>query len=286
MNYPTIYHLVENAMKKFLYLLPAIWFAVQAQAQGIPDPPNPPRLANDFANVLTSEQVNQMEAELEAFARSTSTQIIVVTIPSLDGYDIADYSFRLGEKWGVGQKGKNNGVVIVFKPKTERESGRAFVAVGYGLEGIIPDATANRIVNNEMIPHFKEGDIYGGLLQGCKVIMSLACNEFTAQEYEEKTSDGAELIVAVFMFVVILIVISIVTKSRNQNFTIGDSKGGLPFWILMSMLNNSGKSNSKDWDNFTRRGGGFGGFGGSSGSGGFGGFGGGSFGGGGAGGSW
>ncbi|MDR1611128.1 MAG: TPM domain-containing protein [Candidatus Symbiothrix sp.] len=271
-------------MKKFLLFISTVLFAVQAYAQGIPDPPNPPRLVNDFAGVLTSDQVNRLESELEAFARSTTTQIVVVTVPSLDGHDIAGYSFKLGEKWGVGQKGKNNGVVIIFKPKTERESGRAFVAVGYGLEGTIPDAIANRIVDNEMIPHFREGNIYGGLSQACKVIMSLASKEFTAQEYEEKTSDGAgEIFAAIFLFFIILIIIGISTaKNRNQNYTVGDSKGNIPFWILMSMLGNSGSRNSKDWDNFTHGSGGFGGRGG----GGFGGFGGGSFGGGGAGGSW
>ncbi|GHT70691.1 hypothetical protein AGMMS50239_39310 [Bacteroidia bacterium] len=265
-----------------------VLFAVQIYAQGIPDPPDPPRLVNDFANVLTSDQVNQLEFELDTFARSTSTQIVVVTIPSLDGYDIADYSFKLGEKWGVGQKGKNNGVVIIFKPKNEREPGRVFIAPGYGLEGIIPDATANRIVDNEMIPHFKDNDIYGGLSQACKVIMSLAGKEFTAQEYAEKTADGAgELIAAFFVFIVFMIIIGIATRNRSQNFTMGDSKGGLPLWILLSMLNKSGSNNNKNWDDFTRGSGGFGGFGGGSGSGGgFGGFGGGSFGGGGAGGSW
>lgn len=270
-------------MKKLPYILLAVWFAVQTQAQDIPNPPNPPRLVNDFANVLTNEQVNRLEFDLDTFARSTATQIVVVTVPSLGGYDIADYSFRLGEKWGAGQKGKNNGVVIVFKPKTGREPGRAFVAVGYGLEGVIPDAIANRIVDREMIPHFKDGDIYGGLLQGCKVIMSLAGKEFTAQEYEEKTAEDAGGLIAAFvLFIIVIIVISIATKSHNQNFTMGDSKGSLPFWILMSMLGSSGRGNSREWDSFTRGNGGFGG----SGGGGFGGFGGGSFGGGGAGGSW
>lgn len=262
-------------MKKFLYLLPVVWFTVQAQVQNIPEPPDPPRLVNDLARVLTPEQVNRLEFDLDTFARNTTTQIVVVTVPSLGGYDIADYSFKLGEKWGVGQKGKNNGVVIVFKPKTGREPGRAFVAVGYGLESVIPDAIANRIVDREMIPHFKDGDIYSGLLQGCKVIMSLASKEFTVQEYEEKTAEDAGGLIAAFvLFIIVIIVISIATKSRNQNFTMSDSKGSLPFWILMSMLGNSGRGNSKEWDSFTR------------GSGGFGGFGGGSFGGGGAGGNW
>ena len=274
-------------MKRFLYLILAVLFVGRTYAQGIPDPPNPPRLVNDFAGVLTPEQIDSLELKLEDFARSTTTQIVIVTVPSLDGYDIADYSFQLGEKWGVGQKGKNNGVIIIFKPKTEQESGRAFIAVGYGLEGIIPDATANRIVNNEMIPYFKTDDIYGGLSQGSQVIMSLASQEFTAQEYDERSSgdEMGGLFAGIFVFIVFLIIIGIVTRNRSQNFTMGNAKSGLPLWILLSMLGNSGDRNNKDWSDFTRGSGGFGGFGGGSG-GGFGGFGGGSFGGGGAGGSW
>ena len=287
-NYQTIYHLVENAMKNFLYLILIVLFAGQTFAQNIPDPPNPPRLVNDFANVLTPEQVNQLESELTAYAQSTTTQIVIVTVSSLDGYDIADYSFRLGEKWGIGQRGKDNGVVIVFRPKTERESGRVFIAVGYGLEGIIPDAIANRIINNEMIPRFREEDIFGGLSQGVQVIMSLASKEFTAQEYIEKTSDETDKwIVGFLMFIAFLIIMGI-TRGRNRNFTMGNAGSGLPFWILLSMLGNSGGRNNRNWDDFTRGSGGFGGFGGGGGGfgGGFGGFGGGSFGGGGAGGSW
>ena len=287
MNFPTIYHLVENAMKKFLFIiiLTAL-FTGQAHTQSIPDPPNPPRLVNDFANVLTQEQIDSLELKLEDFERSTTTQIVIVTVPSLDGYDISDYSFKLGEKWGVGQKGKNNGVIIIFKPKTAEESGKVFIAVGYGLEGIIPDATTNRIVNNEMIPHFKENDIYGGLSQGCQIIMSLASKEFTAQEYEERNSgdDIGGVFAGFFVFIVLLIIIGIATRNRNQNLTMGKNGSGLPLWILLSMLSNSG-NNKKNWDDFTRGSGGFGGFGG-GGGGGFGGFGGGSFGGGGAGGSW
>ena len=271
-------------MKKLFFIILIALFAGHVYAQGIPDPPNPPRLVNDFAGVLTPEQVDSLESKLEDFARSTTTQILIITVSSLNGYDISDYSFQLGDKWGVGQKGKNNGVIIIFKPKTDQESGRAFIAVGYGLEGIIPDATANHIVNNEMIPYFKTGDIYGGLSQGSQVIMSLASKEFTAQEYDEKSSgdDMGGVFAGIFVFIIFLIIIGIATKNRGQNFTMGNAKSGLPFWMLLSMLGNSGGSNNKDWGDFTRGSGGFGGGGG----GGFGGFGGGSFGGGGAGGSW
>ncbi|MDR1762640.1 MAG: TPM domain-containing protein [Dysgonamonadaceae bacterium] len=283
--------------KSVLIFTIALLSAFSLAAQDIPDKPSPPRLVNDFANVLSASEIAQLENELDEFARSTSTQIAVVTVPSLNGYDIADYAFRLGEKWGIGQKGSDNGVVVLYKPKTDNEKGQVFVAVGYGLEGVIPDAVANRlIVNNEMIPHFRENDTYGGLSAGCKVIMSLASKEFTAKEYEEENNDYAAegFVIFVLGMFIFFIIISILA-SRNRDYTIQSGQSGqdsqqananssLPWWVLLSMLN-SGNSSGK-WDDFNSGGGSFGGgFGGGS-SGGFGGFGGGSFGGGGAGGSW
>ena len=272
-------------MRRFILII-LLTFSVCGLAQNIPEPSNPPRLVNDFAKVLTVEQVTRLENELSEFARSTTTQIVVVTISSLDGYDIADYSFKLGEKWGVGQKGSNNGVVIVFKPKTDRESDRVFVAVGYGLEGIIPDAVANRlIVNNEMIPRFIEGDTFGGLYNGCKVIMGLASQEFTAKEYTEKSGNGNEDLSGVGVLIMILLIVGFLyfIKSKgdnNQDLSSGKRKSDLPFWLLMSMLNSGNRGGSfGGFSGGSRGGGGFGG-------GGFGGFGGGSFGGGGAGGRW
>lgn len=248
-------------------------------AQDVPERPNPPRLVNDLANVMTPEQQQQMEAELDEFANQTSTQIAVVTLPSLNGFDISDLAIRIGEKWGVGQKGKNNGIVILFKPKTGNEKGQVFIAVGYGLESIIPDAVANRnVVDYEMIPRFKEGDIYGGLEAGIKVIKSLAIGEYTAKAYQKKTdkkSDSGGGFILVILIIIVLI--SIFRGGRGRHYNSG---GSLPFWIAMGLM--SGSRGGGSWGNFS--GGGGGGFGG--GGGGFGGFGGGSFGGGGAGGSW
>ena len=244
-------------------------------AQNIPERPNPPRLVNDLANVLSDQEEQQLESELVQFDQSTTTQITIVTVPSLEGNEISDFAFKLGEKWGVGRKDKNNGIVIVFKPKIGNEKGAVFVAVGYGLEGIIPDAVANRdVVNNEMIPHFKQNDIYGGLYAGTKVLMSLAAQEYTAQAYQQKSggkkSEGGGGIFIVIMIVIVLV--SLFKGGRGRNYNGGSS---LPFWVAMGLLGSSRGSGS------------FGGFsGGSGGGGGFGGFGGGSFGGGGAGGSW
>ena len=266
-------------MKRILlYLISFFLFSFSVFAQDIPKRPNPPRLVNDLANVLSDQEKQLLETELVQFNDQTSTQICVVTLPSLNGMEVSDLSFKIGEKWGVGQKGKNNGIVIVFKPKSGNEKGAVFIAPGYGLEAVIPDAIANRIVQNEMIPHFREDDIYGGISAATKVLMSLASGEFTADSYQKKTSGkkadkgGGGFI---FVILVIIILVSLFRGGRGGNYS---SRGSLPFWLALGLLGGN------------RGGGSFGGFSGGSGSfgggGGFGGFGGGSFGGGGAGGSW
>ncbi|MDR1738325.1 MAG: TPM domain-containing protein [Candidatus Symbiothrix sp.] len=267
-------------MKQFSTILIFALCTCILSAQNIPDKPDPPRLVNDLAHVLTSEQVAELENELDTYARSTTTQIVVLTVPSLNGYDVSDFAFKVGEKWGVGQKDGNNGVVIVFKPKTDNEMGKVFVAVGYGLEGVIPDAIANReIVNREMLPRFRENDVYGGLLQACKVIMSLASKEFTPQEYEESGGDPAGAIVFIVFFCAVIFFMYFAAKNSRKNYTMSADKSNLPLWMLLSSLN-SGKNSGNSWSDFSSGGGHFGG------GGGFGGFGGGHFGGGGAGGSW
>ncbi len=264
--------------RNFLFII-ILFLSVGTFAQEIPDRPSPARLVNDFANVLTEGQTNQLESNLSSYARQTSTQIVIVTVESLDGYDSSDYAFQLGEKWGIGQAGKDNGVVVLFKPKTATGSGQVFVAIGYGLEGVIPDAIANRnIVNNEMIPHFQNNDIYGGFVSGTQVIMDLAAGEYTADQYVQKTSGGTgKSGVAIFLFILFFVIIPIFRGRSRRYYSSG---GNLPFWLLMGGMMNSGHGRGGSWGNFS---GGSGSFGG---SGGFGGFGGGGFGGGGAGGSW
>lgn len=267
-------------MKNLLLILFLSVFTISVYAQDIPERPNPPRLVNDLANVLSDQEEQQLESELVQFSQSTTTQITIVTVPSLNGYEKSDFAFKLGEKWGVGSKDKNNGIVIVFKPKIGNEKGEVFIAIGYGLEGIIPDAIANRdVVNNEMIPRFKQNDIFGGLYAGTKVLMSLAAQEYTAQAYQqksgEKKSKGGGGFFVVIMIIIILV--SLFKGGRGRNYNGGSS---LPFWVAMGLLGSSRGSGS--YGGFSGGSGGFGGGGG----GGFGGFGGGSFGGGGAGGSW
>lgn len=265
-------------MKKITILIVFAFCWVNMLHAQIPDRPNPPRLVNDFANILDNSELDRLENDLVAFDKETSTQILVVTVPDLQGYDKSDFAFRLGEKWGVGQKGKNNGIVILVKPKTAESSGQVFVATGYGLEGVLPDAIVNTaVVNNEMIPSFKENDYYGGLAKGTNVIMQITRGEYTAEQYQQSVEQsGGSIVFFILLFILFFWIFG--RRRRNRFYSPGKN---LPFWLAMSMLSGNRHSGGGSFGNFSSGRGGFGG-----GGGGFGGFGGGSFGGGGAGGSW
>ncbi len=253
----------------FLFLLSVLGVL----AQDIPEPMYPYRLVNDFAQIFSLEEREALEQKLLAYNDSTSTQIYVVTISDLQGYNASDFAFRLGEKWGIGQKSKDNGAVILVKPKSSDSNGQAFIAVGYGLEARINDAYAGRIVRNEMIPHFKEDDYFSGVNAAVDEMIARLSGEFSADEEE---SDGISIFLTLVIIAAIILLIILLTKS-DQHIDSGRNSGGRRTTYFPPITT----SRRSGW------GGGFGGFGGSGGfGGGFGGGGGGRFGGGGAGGSW
>lgn len=260
---------------KHLLLVLLLVFSGGLLVAQIPDQPQPPRLVNDFTNTLSADEQMQLEHKLVSYNDTTSTQILVVLVGDLAGYDEADFAFRIGEKWGVGQRGSNNGAVILVKPKTARERGKTYIATGYGLEGLIPDALAKRITEQEMIPAFRNDDYFEGLWLGTDAIIGLASGAYTADRYDQ--SQGA----AWFIPILVLIIIFFMIRASKSASHIGGKRSNLPFWTALFLASQSGRSHSGNWQNFSGGSGGFGG-GGSS----FGGFGGGSFGGGGAGGSW
>ena len=145
-------------MKYIISHIFIIFLLYPAIAQDIPERPVPPRLVTDMAGIFSPDKVAQLEKKLVWFNQQTSTQIAIVTVKDLHGYDISDFAFRLGDKWGVGQKGFNNGIVILIKPKTNEEKGRIFIATGYGLEAVVPDAIAKRIVEVEILPEFRKNN--------------------------------------------------------------------------------------------------------------------------------
>ena len=263
-----------NKISVFLLLF-SVFFSYGQR--GIPERPNPPRLVNDLAGVLSDQEVSTLENKLVAFNDSTGTQIVVVTVNDLGDYDKAEFTYTLGQKWGVGQKDFNNGVVIMVKPFGGQGQRHAFIATGYGLEGVIPDAIAKRIVENEMIPYFRENRFYEGINAAINVIMGLASQEFTAQAYvnKKRVKQGIPAIAVVIIVIVFIVLMSV---AKKRHITLGYKPN---IWTLLWLMSQANRSHSGYFGNFS---GGRGSFGG--GSGGFGGFGGGGFGGGGAGGSW
>ena len=265
-------------IKTVFILVIALTIAIPGplRSQDFPEPMNPPRMVNDFSGFLDPAAVGSLEKKLQTFYNSSSTQIYIIILDDLKGYDPSDYATRIGEKWKVGTGGKDNGIVILVKPKTTDNQGEVFISVGYGLEGVVPDITAHRIVDSEIIPRFKVNDFGGGLTQAVDILISLTEGEFSSDQYMENTnrSKGGSIGGIIFMIILFIIIFGGGSKS-GRNSSVGRN---LPFWLLLSMMGSGSRSH----------GGSFGGFSGGSGSfgGGFGGGGGGSFGGGGAGGSW
>ena len=258
-------------MRRLTMALLLCFTTMMVMAQ-VPARPNPPRLVNDFAGVLGDCQ--WLEDSLERIAMETSNQICVVTMDDLGGYDKAWMAYKIGQEWGVGKKGNNNGVVILIKPKTADSKGEAFIAPGYGLEGAITDATSTRIVNQEMIPHFKENDYLGGVWEGVKVVRDLAVGEYNEEDYVNQ--DDGDALFGLIMFILILALFLYIVHKSDQGNNGNRNNGDTGTWGGPIIF-----TSGRDWGrgSGTWGGGGFGG-------GGWGGFGGGSFGGGGGGGSW
>ncbi|MGB0888334.1 MAG: TPM domain-containing protein [Vicingaceae bacterium] len=226
-------------------------------------------LVQDYADVMTTAEEQQLRQALLTFEDSTSTQILIVTVTDLCGYDKFDFTHTLAEKWGVGQDGKDNGIVIMVKPKEIDGRGETNIQVGYGLEGVLPDAIAKRIIENEMIPHFKQKDYYGGIANAAITTMEITGGEYSADEYAKSAGVKSILPFLGVIFIFILIMLMKARKTRSYAST-----NNMGFWAAWALLNASNRSHGGSFGNFTSGGGSFGGFGG------------GSFGGGGAGGSW
>jgi len=236
----------------------ALLLALSSFALEVPKKPN--QLVNDYANILSKSQVNELEKKLVQYDKETSTQIAVVTIQSLEGDDLFDFSQRLAESWGIGGAENNNGVLLLISTADRKIR----IHTGYGAEGALPDAISKRIIENEIKPAFKAGDYFAGLTAGTNAIVQALAGEYTAQPKEMKRSFPFGILIFIGIFILYSIF------GRRRSYT-GYGNSGRRFYGG-PFIGGGGF------------GGGSGGFGG--GGGGFGGFGGGSFGGGGASGGW
>lgn len=256
--------------------------ATAVYSQDIPPKPNPPTRVNDFAHVMTQDQIDALERKLVAFNDSTSSDIVIVTEPDIGNSTIEDYALKILRTWGVGDKKNNNGIVILADIKDRTVT----IQVGYGLESAIPDVTAKSIIDNEIVPNFKEGgtdNYYRGFDQAADALIKAAAGEYKAPEGNAHSRQGRGNRgngIGAFLIILIIIFVIIIRRGGGGGRGGGGYYGGggfLPF-LLGTMIGRG-------------LGGGGGGWGGGGGGGGWGGggggdFGGGSGGGGGASGSW
>ncbi|NID13131.1 TPM domain-containing protein [Fibrella aestuarina] len=255
-----------------LWLL-GLLVSLTLHAQTVPDDslparPSPPRLVNDLVGMLSPSEVQQLERKLVAYNDSTSSQLAIVVVKSTGIYEPADYAFSIGRKWGVGQKGKNNGVVLLWATGTRK----IYIATGRGMEGVLPDAIAKRIISQIIAPNFKQQQYYQGLDEAVDEMFRRATGEYKADPAATDDSGGGELFI---WMLVIMVIIFFVIRSRGGGGGRGTRyRGGGGMFLPYTTFSGWGSSSGS-----------FGG-GGGGGGGGFGGFGGGDFGGGGAGGDY
>lgn len=277
MSYPTPYQ--EEMLQKNRDLLATFLFITACTLTGFAQKEIPPRPGNqtsvyDAADVLTPEEEQSLERKLINYADTTSTQIVIATVESLNGEYIGLYAPKWAHEWGIGQAEEDNGLLILLSESDRK----IWITTGYGLEEYLTDATTKDIIENIILPEFRTNNYYGGLDNGTTAVFEVLNGTFKGSPVKPTGGSGfpvSFLILGVFF---LIFLVSLSQKNRNNNGGPGSRRGmggSLLDVIILSSLGRGGFGG----------GGGGGGFGG--GGGGFGGgFGGGGFGGGGAGGSW
>jgi len=246
-------------------------FAFAQNDTDFPPLPSPPRLVNDLAHTMSADQVQQLEQKLVDFDKTTSTQISIVTIKNLGGFDVAQYAVELANRWKIGRAAKNNGVLVLAAIDDRKIN----ISTGYGLEGALTDAQCGRIIRNEITPEFRNGNYFEGFNKGADAIIKATKGEYTAEpEQDNELSFGTIIAIFIIVFVIIIIIGAIGGGGNGGGGYMSGrgSRWGGGYWGG-GLGSGWGSSGGSSW-------------GGGSSGGGFGGFGGGGFGGGGASGSW
>jgi uncharacterized protein len=252
-------------MRKLPFLL-LIILSFVLKAQDIPPAPNPPRLVNDFVGGLLSEsQKAELEAKLVAYNDSTSTDLVIVIVKSVEPYTPEEYALKIGREWKLGQKGKDNGVVLLWAPGDRKIS----IQTGDGMEGVLPDIYAKRIIRDVMAPYFKELRYYEGLDAATTEIFKYAKGEYTAEPRNDEDPGIMPFIIFLLFLILIIWLISRNRGGRGGGGMFSDSDSSWPYttytgWGRRSGNYGGGWIGSGGWSGGDG-GGGFGGFGGGGG---------------------
>lgn len=227
----------------------------------------------DEANILSPQVEQDLTEKLKALEDTTGRQVVVATVPTLQGYEIEDYGYQLGRTWKLGQKDKDNGAILLVAPNDRKVR----IEVGYGLEPVLTDALSSVIIQSAIIPKFKAGDMEGGVVAGADEILaqlSLPDDQAKAKvaqaaQPQASQSSGGGGVAAILVVLVIFFLITRLLPGRRGRRHGGGLGSALP-WIILSALNSGGRGGGggSDWGGgggFSGGGGSFGG-GGSSGS--------------------
>jgi uncharacterized protein len=231
-------------------------------AQNIPTRPDPPTLVNDFAHMMSEEQVQTLERKLDAYSDTTSTQIVVVTIETLDGAEVGSFGAELLQKWGVGTKKNHNGVVIVLAKKEHKVT----IRTGYGVEEKLGAIICDGIIKNRLDPNFKNNNFYGGFDAATDEMIERLAGTYQGTGVKtQRHGGGIPLwrIIAIILFFVVILPIFFRGGGGGGTFGGGGFTGGLIGGMIGGSLGGGGYGGGGGGD-----GGGFGGFGGGEASGG------------------
>ena len=201
----------------FFFTVYCLLFTAKLNAQDIPAKPNPPRLVNDFVMKLSPTELSSLEQKLRGYADSTSTQIAVVIVKTTGDSDPYDYAMKIAKDWGVGQKDKNNGLVLLWATETRKLR----IVTGRGMEATITDAISKRIINTILKPYFQAGQFYQGLDEATSEIMRRASGEFEAEP--RGGEDGS---VIPFLIIIIVVIVFLIIASKRGG---GGRNGGRGF---------------------------------------------------------
>ncbi len=219
-------------MKKYLLIvISVILFLPAAWSYALDVPPLKGRV-NDYADMISPEAESLLEERLKSFEESDSTQVVILTVNSLEGDALEDFTIRVAEKWKIGQAKKDNGVIL-FASKNDR---RMRIEVGRGLEGVLTDLLSGRILDNVIRPKFRAGDFDGGFLDGTGSIIEACRGEFK-NDTPPGSSSGSESSgnIPIILFVVLYIVVTGVSKI-SKIISGGIGAAGLPAIIHFGLF--------------------------------------------------
>lgn len=184
---------------------------------------------NDYGNILSAPAEHQLDAVLKELERTDSTQIVVLTIPSLEGEDIEGFSMRVAEQWKIGQKGNDNGAILLIS-KNDR---KLRIEVGYGLEGSLTDLTSGRIIRDIIVPYFKRGDFDAGVSNGVYAMIQAVRGEFKADPESVRKSQRRSSNPGLFGFLLIIFLVNMLGRVKKP---LGAVAGGIFLPIMGAIL--------------------------------------------------